>query len=65
VLDKIRVTDVIGDAIDGNVKGRDVMKAVIVGCRPTDDAQSQITRAQDEQPTLLSCGSATTTSWAP
>jgi hypothetical protein len=53
VLDKIRVTDVIGDAIDGDVRGRDVMKAVIVGLPPDDDAQSQITRAQDEQPTLL------------
>src|SRR5881394_1352190 len=30
VLDKLRVTDVIGDAIGGDVKGRDVMKAVIV-----------------------------------
>lgn len=53
VLDKIRVTDVIGDAIGGNVKGRDVMKAVIVGLPPDSDAQSQITRAQDQQPTLL------------
>src|SRR5262249_34239124 len=53
VLDRIRVTDVIGDAIDGNVSGRDVMKAVIVGLPLDDDPQSQITRAQDEQPTLL------------
>jgi hypothetical protein len=53
VLDKIRVTDVIGDAIDGDVRGRDVMKAVIVGLPLDDDPQSQITRAQDEQPTLL------------
>jgi len=48
VLDKIRVTDVIGDAIGGNVKGRDVMKAVIVGLPPDSDPQSQITRALDE-----------------
>jgi len=53
VLDKIRVTDVIGDAIDGDVRGRDVMKAVIVGLPLDDDAQSQITRAQDQHPTLL------------
>jgi len=53
VLDKIRVTDVIGDAIGGNVKGRDVMKAVIVGLPPDSDPQSQITRALDEQPTFL------------
>ena len=53
VLDKIRVTDVVGDAVDGDVKGRDVMKAIIVGLPLDDDPQSQITRAQDEQPTLL------------
>jgi hypothetical protein len=53
VLDTLRVTDVIGDAIGGDVRGRDVMKAVIVGLPPDTDAQSQITRAQDQQPTLL------------
>jgi lysophospholipase L1-like esterase len=53
VADKIDARDVIGDAIDGNVKGRDVMKLLILDLPIQDEPVSQITRTRDLSPSFL------------
>ena len=53
VFDTVSIADVIGDAIAGDAKGRDVMKAVIVGLPPQDESVSQVSRARDLNPSLL------------
>jgi lysophospholipase L1-like esterase len=53
VTDAIDAFDVIGDAIDGDVKGRDVMKLLILDLPIQDGSVSQISRARDLSPTFL------------
>jgi lysophospholipase L1-like esterase len=53
VTDAIDPRDVIGDAIDGNVKGRDVMKLLILDLPIQDEPVSQIRRARDLSPSFL------------
>jgi lysophospholipase L1-like esterase len=53
VTDKIDPRNVIGDAIDGNVKGRDVMKLLILDLPIQDEPVSQISRARDLSPSFL------------
>jgi lysophospholipase L1-like esterase len=53
VTDKIDPRNVISDAIDGNVKGRDVMKLLILDLPIQDEPVSQISRARDLSPSFL------------
>ena len=53
VTDKIDPRDVISDAIDGNVKGRDVMKLLILDLPIQDEPVSQISRTRDLSPSFL------------
>jgi hypothetical protein len=53
VFDTVDVASVVGDAIDGNAKGRDVMKVTILGLPLRDDSVSQIRRVHDIEPTFL------------
>src|SRR6185369_519613 len=53
VFDTVDVPSVVGDAIGGNAKGRDVMKVMILGLPLRDDSVSQISRVHDIQPTFL------------
>jgi phospholipase/lecithinase/hemolysin len=53
VTDAVDIRDVIGDAIDGNVRGRDVMKVLILDLPIQDEPVSQIRRARDLSPSFL------------
>ena len=53
VTDKIDPRNVVNDAINGNVKGRDVMKLLILDLPVQTDPVSQISRARDLAPTFL------------
>jgi lysophospholipase L1-like esterase len=53
VNDAIDPRTVIGDAIDGNVKGRDVMKLLILDLPIQTDQVSQLSRARDLSPSFL------------
>jgi phospholipase/lecithinase/hemolysin len=53
VTDAIDARTVIGDAIGGNVNGRDVMKLVILGLPIRNEQVSQVRRARELDPTLL------------
>jgi hypothetical protein len=53
VFEAIDVEDAVGDAIDGDLRGRDIMKLVILGLPLRDDAVSQVSRARNLQPSTL------------
>jgi hypothetical protein len=52
VFEEIDVESAIDDAIDGDLRGRDVMKLVILGLPLRDDPVSQVRRAREIQPSL-------------
>jgi len=53
VLDAVKVAEVVGNVIDGDAKGRDIMKAVILGFPLQEDAVSQVRLARDLEPSIL------------
>jgi hypothetical protein len=53
VLDAVDVGEVATDALTGDARGRDIMKAVIVGLPLEDGSVSQITRMREIGPTFL------------
>jgi hypothetical protein len=53
VLDAVKVAEVAGNVIDGDAKGRDIMKAVILGLPLQEDSVSQVRSARDIEPTIL------------
>ena len=53
VLDTVDVASVAADAISGDARGRDIMKAVILGLPIQDESVSQVRRARDLEPSLL------------
>jgi hypothetical protein len=53
VLDAVKVAEVVGNVIDGDAKGRDIMKAVILGLPLQEDSVSQVRSARDIEPSIL------------
>jgi lysophospholipase L1-like esterase len=53
VTETVDPADVVGDAIDGDVKGRDVLKLLILDLPIQDEPVSQVSRARDLSPSFL------------
>jgi lysophospholipase L1-like esterase len=53
VFETIDIESAIEDAIDGDLRGRDIMKLLILGLPVRDEAVSQIRRARDLAPSLV------------
>jgi len=53
VFEKISAGDIASELVTGNVKGRDVLKFLILGLPARGDAVSQVSRARELRPTFL------------
>ena len=53
VLEAVKLAEVVGNVVDGDAAGRDIMKAVILGLPLEDESVSQVRSARDIAPTFL------------
>jgi hypothetical protein len=67
VFEKIAAQDIAGELVTGDVKGRDVLKFLILGLPLRSEPVSQVSRARELRPTFLLVwiGNTTCSTWRP